>query len=141
MGYRFPSEEHLMALMEVLNNDERYAEVAKKWEGDILVLVEPDETSGEDAQPMQMYLDLWHGKCRDAYVVEPTSDKNPEVTFRLSAPRANFLKIFTGELDPIQAMMTRRLVVRGNMAYMLRNIPVVLDFIRCIRKIEIDLGL
>jgi hypothetical protein len=33
----------------------------------------------------------------------------------------------------MQAMLTRRLQVSGNMAYILRNVPVVLDFVRCCR--------
>jgi putative sterol carrier protein len=35
----------------------------------------------------------------------------------------------------MQAMMTRRLQVAGNMAYILRNVPVVLDFVRCCRQV------
>jgi hypothetical protein len=29
------------------------------------------------------------------------------------------------------AMMTNKLRVRGNMGYMMRNVPTVLDFVRC----------
>jgi putative sterol carrier protein len=56
----------------------------------------------------------------------------------LRAPRRHFLKVVTGELDPMQAMMTRRLRVEGNMAYMLRNVPTVLDFVRCCRLVGIE---
>jgi hypothetical protein len=38
----------------------------------------------------------------------------------------------------MQAMVTRRLKVQGSMAYMLRNVPTVLDFVRCCRLVEID---
>ena len=30
-----------------------------------------------------------------------------------------------------QAMLTRKLGVKGNMAVMMRNVPTVLDFVRC----------
>jgi hypothetical protein len=35
----------------------------------------------------------------------------------------------------MQAMITRKLRVQGSMAYMMRNVPVVLDFVRCAREI------
>jgi len=35
----------------------------------------------------------------------------------------------------MQAMMTRRLQVEGSMAYMMRNVPTVLDFVRCAREV------
>ena len=50
----------------------------------------------------------------------------------------NIYKIFNGELDPIQAMLTRRLKVEGSMAYLLRNVPTVLDFIRCCRLVPME---
>ncbi len=38
-------------------------------------------------------------------------------------------------LDPIQAMLTRRLSVQGNMVTITRNVPTVLDFVRCCREV------
>jgi hypothetical protein len=38
----------------------------------------------------------------------------------------------------MQAMITRRLKVEGSMAYMLRNVPTVLDFVRCCSSVEIE---
>jgi putative sterol carrier protein len=35
----------------------------------------------------------------------------------------------------MQAMLTRKLDVKGNMAVMMRSVPVVLDFVRCAREI------
>jgi hypothetical protein len=35
-------------------------------------------------------------------------------------------------------MMTRKLNVHGNMAVMMRNVPVVLDFVRCAREVTSD---
>jgi putative sterol carrier protein len=134
MGYAFPSEEWLRALCDVLNSDARYAEVAKAWEGDMLCVVESDDAGGPPG--MGFYFDLWHGRCRRAEV-RPMDGSSAKVRFVLRAPRGQFLKVVTGELDPMQAMVTRRLHVDGDMAYMLRNVPVVLDFVRCARKVEI----
>jgi putative sterol carrier protein len=78
-------------------------------------------------------LDLWHGKCRSGRYLPPEEHKLPKPTFTLTAAFSQFQQILQGQLDPMQAMLTRRLQVAGNMAYILRNVPVVLDFVRCCR--------
>ena len=54
--------------------------------------------------------------------------------FILKAPYNNFMRVLTGELHPMQALMTRKLHVQGNMAVLMRNVPTVLDFVRCARE-------
>jgi putative sterol carrier protein len=58
-----------------------------------------------------------------------------QATFVLSATYENIKRIMTGKLDPMQAMLTRKLSVKGNMAVMMRSVPTVLDFVRCAREI------
>jgi len=138
MVFPFPSLAWLDALVEILNSDERYGQVAKNWEGDICVAIDPDGSSKDQVETIAYYLDLWHGSCRDASFFESIPDDGPEATFTFQTTMGNILKIFSGELDPIQAMLTRRLKVVGNMAYLLRNIPTVLDFIRCCRLVPTE---
>ena len=47
----------------------------------------------------------------------------------------NIARIITKQLDPMTAMMTRKLQVHGSMAMMMRNVPTVLDFVRCCNEI------
>lgn len=129
---KFPSPEWLQALEERLNQDPRYAQVARNWEGDIAFVIEPD-ASGELSEPLILYLDLWHGKCRGSAVLRDPNEKNP--AFVLSATLENYRRILEGQLDPMQAMLTRKLKVQGNMAYMMRHVPVVLDFVRVCREV------
>jgi putative sterol carrier protein len=138
MAYRFPSEEYVLAVMDVLNTDEQYAEIAKNWEGDILFVIEPDKGVESAELPMTLYFDLWHGKCREVRIIDPQEAEVPDAAFTLIAPQANYLRVLRGELDPMQAMVTRRLKVEGSMAYMLRNVPTVLDFVRCCSLVEIE---
>lgn len=140
MAYPFPSQAWVQALISILNSDNRYAEIARNWEGDLVFAVEPDDdgqSNDPQAQVVRIYLDLWHGKCRDGYMVEDGMAVAPPAKYVLSALRSNFLRILSGELDAMQAMLTRRLRVDGSMAYMLRNVPTVLDFVRCAKRVEI----
>jgi putative sterol carrier protein len=126
----FPSQEWLDSLIEHLNTDEKYGKTARKWEGDLLFDIEAD---GPLKEHTRLYLDLWHGKCRGGGFL--SLEEQRDCAFVLSAPYGNFVKILKGELDPMQAMMTRKLVVKGSMAYMMRNVPTVLDFVRCARDV------
>jgi putative sterol carrier protein len=127
---KFPTDEWLAALVAKLNTDEHYAQVAHNWEGDILVLVQP---AGNLEQEMRYYLDLWHGKCRSAYVVE--GDEMPNAVLKLGLPYENGIQLLKGELDAMQALLTRKINVHGNMVILMRNVPTVLDFVRCCREV------
>jgi len=135
MAYKFPSSEWLQALEEKINSDQQYARIASNWEGDLLFVIEKDETQPSESF---LYLDLWHGKCRQSFILDQTQVLEEKPTFTLSAPRKNFVRVLTGELDPLQAMLTRKLKVKGKMSYMMRNVPVVLDFVRCAREVPTE---
>ena len=126
----FPSQAWLADLQSKLNSDERYHKIAKNWEGDMLFVIEPDKFL---AQQVVAYLDLWHGKCRDAYILDDGIHKT--ALFILKAPYGNFIKVLTGEYEPMQALLTRKLGVQGSMAVLMKNVPTVLDFVRCCREV------
>lgn len=137
MSLPFPSAAWLEAAVQALNQDDRYAQVARRWEGDCLFEVMAD--SGEERLGL-LHFDLWHGRCRDAHMVDPATEGKLSPAFVISATRRNFLRVLQGELDPIQAMLTRRLRVHGSMAYMLRNVPTVLEFVRVVSGVAIEPG-
>jgi putative sterol carrier protein len=122
----FPSEEWLKGLETKLNSDEKYADIAKNWEGDLFFRIEAE---GNLKEELTFYLDLWHGKCRKAEY-KPDAAAYPKPVFVLSATYNNIVAVLTGKLSPMTAMMTMKLKVQGNMGYMMRNVPTVLDFVR-----------
>jgi putative sterol carrier protein len=130
----FPSSEWLQALYDKLNSDERYAQIARTWEGDMVVVIEP---GGPITEKQLYYLDLWHGTCRKTEILKELPSVLPK--FVLTATYANISRIMKGELDPMQAMLTRKLQVHGNMGYMMRNVPTVLDFVRCAREVTTEI--
>lgn len=126
----FPTEDWLSSLVEKLNSDQKYAQVARNWEGDILVQIDPDEGLKDR---VLFYIDLWHGKCRDAYSVG--DEDSVKAAFVLKAPFGNYVRLLKGEIEPMQALLTRKLGLKGNMAVLMRNVPTVLDFVRCCREV------
>ena len=130
----FPSSEWLEKLCQKLNEDEKYANIASKWEGDICVEIEP---GGNLKETKIFYLDLWHGKCRRVGILNSVEEEKS--AFILTSSYENISSIMQGKLDPMQAMLTRKLKVKGNMAIMMRNVPTVLDFVRCAREITTEI--
>ena len=127
---KFPQLEWLIALKDKLNTDENYAQIARNWEGDMIFLI---EKGGSLTQTVSFYLDLWHGKCRDAYLL--AEGQEAKAVFTLKAPYDNYVRLLKGEIDPMQALLTRKIGVSGNMVVLMRNVPTVLDFVRCCREI------
>ena len=131
----FPSEEWLKGLETKLNSDQRYREIAKTWEGDLFFYIEPD---GNLKERLTFYLDLWHGKCRGVeYNPQPESHPNP--TFTLTSTYKNIASVLSGNLNPVTAMMTSKLKVKGSVGYMMRNVPTVLDFVRCAQEVTAEI--
>jgi putative sterol carrier protein len=126
MSAVFPSEEWLKGLEVKLNSDEKYRELAKSWEGDLFFRITP---AGNLKEELTFYLDLWHGTCRKAEY-QPGPSAYPKPVFTLTANYDDITGVLTGKLNPMTAMMTMKLKVQGNMGYMMRNVPTVLDFVR-----------
>lgn len=131
MAYKFPSEEWVKAAMEEVNRSESYAEAAKAWEGDFYFIA---DMGGGNIQTL--YMDLWHGKCRDAFVVTDESAKNP--VFRMSGPLAAWKKVLFKQLDPIQGLMTGQLKLKGNMAMIMKNVKAAKELVDACARVDAE---
>jgi putative sterol carrier protein len=133
MALKFPSDAWIKALMEDLNKSAAYADAAKTWEGDFYFIIEP---SGKVEKPLILYMDLWHGKCREAFEVTDESAKAP--VFRMSAPLATWKKVLTKQLDPIQGLVTGQLRLKGNMAMVMKSIKAAKELVEACTRVETE---
>jgi putative sterol carrier protein len=106
----------------------------RKLRKNMTIVVEPE---GNLTERKIYYIDLWHGKCRGVAELKDVSEK--KATFVMTATYENIKRIMTGKLDPMQAMMTRKLLVQGNLGVMMRSVPTVLDFVRCAREVTSEI--
>ncbi|MFQ5577580.1 MAG: SCP2 sterol-binding domain-containing protein [Anaerolineae bacterium] len=124
---QFATDAWIKQLHQELNTSEAYAEAAKNWEGDLYFVVEAQgSTLAEDTY---LYMDLWHGKSRQARLVKNPNELTPEFVFRGSVK--TFKEIIDDGLDPIKAMLTRKLKLTGNMAKIMRNVKAANELVRC----------
>ena len=129
---KFGSDEWVQALHNELNTSKAYEEAAKNWEGDFYFVVDPE---GVVTQPMYLYMDLWHGKCREAYVAEADHLKP---VFNLRGPVATWKKVMTKKLDPMQALMTGQLKLKGNMVMIMKNVKAAQELVKACTRIDAE---
>ncbi len=132
MALPFPSDAWIKAMMIDLNESTAYLEAAKNWEGDFFFIIQPGGTLDKT---VTLYMDLYHGKCRDAYEVTE-GDINP--AFKLSGPVATWKKVMTKKLDPMQAMMTGQLKLAGNMSTVMRNVRAAKELVESCTRLDTE---
>ena len=131
MSYLFPSPEWVAAFKDALNASEAYKVSAAKWEGDFYFIISAGEGLSE---PVKFYLDLWHGECREAYIVEGDDDKKPE--FVIEGKLSTFKQVFGGKLDPIRALVSRKLKLKGNLGKIMRSVKATLDLVNAAASVD-----
>jgi putative sterol carrier protein len=133
MAIPFPSDAWIKAMMADLNGSAAYKQAAEKWEGDFQFVIEP---GGTLEKTVILYMDLWHGDCRDAFQVD--DPKARPAVFKLAGPAATWKKVMTKKLDPMQAMMTGQLKLTGNMAMVMKNVRAAKELVESCTRIPTE---
>ncbi len=128
MAAKFPSQPWADALKSEINSSDAYAKAAKDWEGDFYFVI---EESGEI-----VYMDLWHGECREATFTADAGYKSP--AYKITAKMDNWKKVLGGKLDPVQGMVTRQLKLDGNLVQIMKNVKAAQELVRCAAKVETE---
>ena len=131
MSYKFPSQEWIFEVRDLLNASESYQRSAKDWEGDFIFVVEPDESFSETAY---LHLQLYHGKSPGAAVVDV--ENLPETEYTLNAPFSTWRKVIDGKLDPIQGIPTRRIKLDGNLVKIMKHVKAAQELVVCATKVD-----
>jgi putative sterol carrier protein len=127
----FATEAWVKRLAEAVNSSESYRKAASHWEGDFYFIVEPD---GVVTEPIYMYMDLYHGECRQAFLPEDPAAIEPE--FQVRGKLRVWRAVTRKELDPIKALITRQLLLSGNMAKIMRNVRAANELVNCTTKFQ-----
>jgi len=128
---KFPSDEWIKNFKDELNKSEDYEKAAKDWEGDFLFVVSPDE---ELKNEVVFYVDLWHGKCRDAFMVT----KEKKAAFVFKGPYSNWKKVINKELDPLRGLIRGMFIVEGDSRLILDQVKAAQELVNTASKIPVD---
>ncbi|MGH2538306.1 MAG: SCP2 sterol-binding domain-containing protein [Candidatus Promineifilaceae bacterium] len=131
MALAFPSDEWIKAAMAEVNASQAYQAAAKNWEGDITFVVTavPDER-----RKAHLYMDLWHGSCREAFEVESGAARPSE--FRITAPLPIWRKVLERQLDPIRAIVSQQLKLQGNKMKILKAPKAAVELVNCCAALD-----
>jgi putative sterol carrier protein len=133
MGIQFATDAWVKALMAELNQSDGYAKAAKNWEGDFYFIVDQGPGVPED---VYLYMDLWHGECRDAFLVEDSSVKSP--VFELRASLDVWQGVLNKKIDPIQGIMKRRLRLNGPMVKILKAPKAAIELVEACTRLDTE---
>jgi len=122
---KFPSEEWIQLFKEKVNSNPKYAEAAKSWEGDFQFIVTPDE---ELDREMIFYIDLWHGKCRDAALLGSREERR--TAFVWKGTYCNWKRLIEEQRDPIRDLLTRRFELEGDMIRIMRAVRAAQELVK-----------
>ncbi len=125
LSLAFPTAEWTAALCEALNNSDAYANAPQKWEGDLRLAI--DDTGA-------VYLDLWHGACRKAeFTPDPAT---VQADFVISGSLTQWTSILNGQMDPIQALVKRKLKLKGNLVMIMKNVKAAQELVACAARLD-----
>lgn len=131
MAILFGTQEWADAMKQELATSQSYKEAAKNWEGDMYIIVDPDSSY---KNRNIMYVDLWHGECREAIAINDESEKSPK--YRIFGPFTVMKQILDKKMDPVKAMMTGKLKVKGDMAQIMRMPRAAVELVNCMTMFE-----
>jgi len=131
MAILFGSQEWVNALKKALETSKAYKEAAKNWEGDLYIIVEPDASYKNSHI---LYLDLWHGECRETGVITDENEKSPK--YRIVGSFTNMKQILDKKVDPVQSMMTGKIKVKGDMAQIMKMPRAAVELVNCMTVFE-----
>jgi putative sterol carrier protein len=122
----YGSQEWLDAYKTRLNESESYKQAAAGWEGELALVIEAEPESGW-TETQAGLLDLWHGECRDAKVVDEAGAGTAK--FAIRAPYSRWKQVMRKELDPISGVMTGKLRLRGDMGVLMRHVAAAKELV------------
>jgi len=127
----FMSEAWVQRFKEEVQNSPSYKEAAKKWEGDITLVVQADPQAGTEAD-VYLYMDLWHGDCRDMRLV--SKEEGEAAKFVITGQYDRWKQVAKGELEPIKGMMQGKLKLKGDLPYIVRYVQAAKELVTCSSK-------
>jgi len=104
--YMVLSPEWASEIEEKIQNDRRYQEVAKTWEGSVTLVFKADSASGLDAD-LFVFMDLWHGQCHSVKMVPEEIGRRGDYVLEASYER--WKRVLKKDLNVVREIATNKL--------------------------------
>jgi putative sterol carrier protein len=130
----FPSQDWMTEYVEKINGSKEYEEAAATWEGDLSYVFErePDKGVPDD---VWVWIDLWHGKCREAKYAVPEAE-GEKARFIIRAPYSRWKEVIRRELDPVKGMMQGKLKLKGDLPTIVRYVKAANELVNIAGSVD-----
>jgi putative sterol carrier protein len=120
MAFTFPSPEWAAEFKKQVSSSPGYRQAAATWTfGPVALITKADPAIGLPSD-IGLWLDIERGDCRDVRVVERAeAEKAP---FCISGEYTRWKSVLRKELDPIKAMMQKKLELKGQMTTIVKYV-------------------
>lgn len=110
---RFPSKEWCEEAVRLVNADPESALAGKGWKGDFGLVIEAEK--GLLPKPFVLYCDPVNGRIVGFKVLPDPDDLDElEPVYLIRAPYSIWKALLLGTLEPVEALMKRRIQVKGD---------------------------
>lgn len=114
MSFVFPSREWCEEAARLANEDPESAEAGRGWVGDFGAVIEPEE--GKLDEPFAVHVVPEGGRIERVVVLDDPDDLDAiEPAYLARAPYSVWKGLIDGSLDPVEALLQRRIQVSGDL--------------------------
>ncbi|MBW6464015.1 MAG: SCP2 sterol-binding domain-containing protein [Dethiobacteria bacterium] len=117
--YVMGSPEWVGTFEKLIQEDDHYKEVAKTWEGTVVIHILANPENGLD-DDIYMLMDLWHGDCRSVRLVP--KEEGESANFVLTGELERWQSVMKKELDVVKAMMQGKVKLKGSLPTIVRYV-------------------
>jgi len=131
--HAFPSAEWAAAFKQAIDQSQAYRQAAATWtHGAVALVVKADAALGLPDE-IGLWLDLASGVCSAAKIV--TGAEAEKAPFCIRGDYARWKSVLTKELDPIKAMMQKKLELKGLMTVIVKYVNASKELVECATRV------
>lgn len=133
MALTFPSPEWAEQFKQVLDGSAAYKTAGAGWtHGAVALVVKADAALGVPAD-LGLWLDLDRGVCRSVRIVDAA--EAARAPFCITGEYARWKSVIRKELDPIKAMMQKKLELKGQMTTIVKYVNASKELVECATQV------
>ena len=132
----FASDEWAQAFRAEIEDSATYRKAAASWRhGPIALVVRSAPAVGVPA-PVALWLDIQSGRCRAAKLV--SEREAAAAPFCITGEYRDWKSVIRRELDPVKAIVSRKLLLRGSLFTLLRYVPAAMELVGSAQRVRTE---
>lgn len=125
----FPSAEWLVEFKNEIGQSAEYRQSGQTWEHGTMALVVQAEPDRGVSQDFAIWMDLYHGECRE--IKRVSVEEAQQAKFVITAPYTRWKQVMKKELEPVKGMMQGKLKLKGDLPTIVRYVQAAKDLVDC----------